>query len=71
MQFSSEVNWSLFDFIVMGILLLVFNFGIHFILRTTLKSVKKISLITLIILLFLFIWAELALGIIGFSFSGN
>lgn len=71
MQFSNEVHWSLFDFILMGLLLLALGFGIHLIIKKTNRMNQKIILITLTILLFLFIWAELAVGIVGSPFAGT
>lgn len=71
MQFSNEVHWSLFDFILMGLLLLALGFGIHLIIKKTNRLNQKIILITLTILLFLFIWAELAVGIVGSPFAGT
>lgn len=71
MQFSKEVNWSLFDFLVAGFLLL----GTAIILELILKNVKKTThrvllLIGLFCGLFL-VWAELAVGIVGTPFAGS
>jgi uncharacterized membrane protein len=68
MQFTDQVNWSLFDFILMGILLLALGFGIHLISLKTKTNRQKIIFITVAVLLFLFIWGELAVGIIGSPF---
>jgi hypothetical protein len=68
---SNEVNWSFFDFIVMGILILSFSFGIKQVLKTT-KNIKyRILIIGIILILFLLIWAELAVGIFGTPFAGS
>ncbi|MGB1536033.1 MAG: hypothetical protein ACPG84_08395, partial [Flavobacteriaceae bacterium] len=58
MQFSSEVNWSLFDFVIMGFLLLALGFSIRFIRNK--KSVLKYPLLMIIavVVLFFIIWAE-------------
>ncbi|MEK9852456.1 MAG: hypothetical protein VW441_05685 [Flavobacteriaceae bacterium] len=71
MQFSSEVNWSLFDFVIMGFLLLALGFGIRFIRNK--KSVLKYPLLMIIavVVLFFIIWAELAVGIFGSPFAGS
>ena len=71
MQFSSEVNWSLFDFVIMGFLLLSLGFGIRFIRNK--KSVLKYPLLMIIavVVLFFIIWAELAVGIFGSPFAGS
>lgn len=71
MQFSKEVNWSSFDFLVAGFLLL----GTAIILELILKNVKKTThrvllLIGLFCGLFL-VWAELAVGIFGTPFAGS
>jgi hypothetical protein len=68
---SNEVNWSFFDFIVMGILILSFSFGIKQVLKTT-KNIKyRIFIIGIILILFLLLWAELAVGIFGTPFAGS
>jgi hypothetical protein len=68
---SNEVNWSFFDFIVMGILILSLSFGIKQVLKTT-KNIKyRILIIGLILILFLLIWAELAVGIFDSPFAGS
>ena len=71
MQFSSEVTWSLTDFITMGILLLSVGMGIEFILRKTKSTQYRIALILGVILLFVLIWIELAVGIFGTSIAGT
>jgi hypothetical protein len=71
MQFTEDVNWSIYDFVVMGFLLLFFSLGID----VTMKKVKneniKILYVVLTILIFLLIWAELAVGIFGSQFAGD
>ena len=62
MQFTSEVRWDMADFIVMGALL--FGMASLFVVaaRTTARRHRK--LIGLIfVAAFLYIWAELAVGI--------
>ncbi len=71
MQFSTEVNWSLFDFIVMGGLLLTVGLFFELIMRTFRKPSVKIVLIVILFLLFLLTWAELAVGIFGTPFAGS
>jgi hypothetical protein len=71
MQFSSEVNWSIFDLVIMGILLLALGFSIRFIRNK--KSVLKYPLLMIIavVVLFFIIWAELAVGIFGSPIAGS
>ncbi|MDO9633627.1 MAG: hypothetical protein Q7J05_01110 [Paludibacter sp.] len=71
MQFTSEVNWELNDFIIMGFMLLFTGLSCELILRKV-KSVKNRLLICGVILFaFLLVWAELAVGIIGTPFAGS
>ena len=71
MQFSSEVNWSLLDFIVMGVLLLGAGLTFEVVLRKVPKKNNRIALIAVILIVFLLIWAELAVGIFGTPFAGS
>ena len=71
MQFTSEVDWSPFDFIVMGTLLVIIGSLIELVLRKVRKSDSRIAWIALLFLLFLLIWAELAVGIFGTPFAGS
>ena len=71
MQFTSEFNWSLRDFVMAGILLFGTSMVIELVLRKV-KSTKHRLLISGIILLLLFlVWAELAVGIFGSPIAGN
>lgn len=71
MQFTVEVNWSAFDFIIAGALLLTTGFAIELILRTVKKTSHRIILCGFALLLLAVIWAELAVGIFGTRFAGN
>jgi hypothetical protein len=67
----NEVNWSFFDFIVMGILILSLSFGIKQVLMTTKNTNYRILIIGIILLVFLLVWIELAVGIFDTPFAGN
>ena len=71
MQFSAVVSWSLFDFIVMGILLLGVGLSFEFVLRKISSNANRIALIAIILALFFLIWAELAVGIFGTTLAGS
>ncbi len=71
MQFSSDVNWSFFDFLVMGVLLLGVGLILELVLRKVPKKTNRIALIAIILIVFLLVWAELAVGIFGSSFAGS
>ena len=68
---SNEVNWSFFDFIVMGILILSMSFGIKQVVMTTKNTNYRILIIGMILVVFILIWVELAVGIFDTPFAGN
>ena len=63
MQFTSEVNWSLSDFVVMGGLIFITGLLSEFVLIKVKDPVQRISLVVLIIFVLLVVWADLAVGI--------
>ena len=71
MRITEEINWSLFDFIIMGVLILSVSIGINFTLSKTKNLKNRIIYIGILGLLFLLVWAELAVGIFGSPFAGN
>lgn len=71
MQFTTEVNWSLSDFIIGGILLFGTGVLCEFTFRKLKTSKYRLIIIAGILIVFLLIWAELAVGIFGTPFSGS
>jgi hypothetical protein len=71
MCITKEVNWSLYDFIKMGALILAVSTVIRFILHKTKNVKNRIIYLGIIGLIFFLIWAELAVGIFGTPFAGN
>jgi len=71
MQFTDEVNWSAFDFMVMGMLLLGTGLAVDLVIRKINKIQHKVVIIFVVLLAFLLIWAELAVGIFGSPFAGS
>ncbi|EKB47840.1 hypothetical protein [Cecembia lonarensis] len=71
MQFTEEVQWSPFDFILMGVLLSITGLGIDLILRKFPKLQQRLILIAFVLGAFFLIWAELAVGIFGSPFAGS
>jgi uncharacterized membrane protein YoaK (UPF0700 family) len=63
--FSSEVQWSGADYLIMGVLLFLLGSMIELVLRRTQKQSSRLLLIGISLLIFLLIWAELAVGIFG------
>jgi hypothetical protein len=63
MQFTKEVNWTLSDFGIAGVLL----FGTGLLCELAIRKIKntkyRIAVVLAILLVLLFVWAELAVGI--------
>lgn len=71
MQFTDEVNWTAFDFVVAGILFLGTGLLVELAIRkVTNKKYQIAAIVVLLAVLFLF-WAELAVGIFGTPFAGS
>ncbi|MBJ6119035.1 hypothetical protein JAO76_12580 [Pontibacter sp. BT310] len=71
MQFTNEVDWDLFDFIVMGVLLLSTGLVVELVIRKVRNMDYRIGLIAFILVALFLIWAELAVGIFGSPFAGS
>jgi hypothetical protein len=71
MQFNGSVHWSLGDFILMGLLLMGLGISITLILNRIKNRKKSLLYIWILIILFLLIWVELAVGIFNTSFAGS
>ena len=68
---TDEINWSPFDFIIMGFLLTFLGIGINFVINRIKNFKNRILYIGILVLIFLLIWAELSVGIFGTPFAGN
>jgi len=71
MFISDQINWSFFDFIIMAVLILTLSFSIKQLFNTTKKLKYRFMGIGFILLIFIMIWAELAVGIFSTPFAGN
>ena len=71
MQFTDEVNWDLADFVVAGVLLLGTGLMGELVIRKVKNTNYRIIIWVVLLLAFLLIWAELAVGIFGTPFSGD
>ena len=71
MQFTNEVDWKLTDFVIMGTLLLGTGLTCEFVLRKVKKSEYRLLICGAVLIAFLLIWAELAVGIFGTPFAGS
>ena len=71
MQFTTEVNWQLNDFLIAGALIIGTGLLIHFV-KDNIKNANKRSLFILaIIILVALLWAEMAVGIFGSPIAGS
>jgi len=71
MQFTDEVNWTLFDFVIAAILLLGTGLSCELVLRKIKKINLRIAICVTLLAGLLLIWAELAVGIFGTPFGGH
>lgn len=71
MQFTSEVNWTLGDFVVAGILLLATGLTLEFILRKVTRLSHRVLLVLSVLAVLALVWMELAVGIFGSPFAGS
>lgn len=71
MQFTTEVQWDVSDFVVMGGLLLATGFLMDLILRKVTNGKRRILLCAGLIIVFLLVWTEMAVGIFGSPIAGS
>ena len=69
--YSNQVNWYLFDFILMGFLFVLTGLSIHFILEKVRNKTFRIVPIIFVLIIFLMVWAELAVGVFGSLIAGS
>ena len=71
MQFTNEVNWNIYDFLIMGILLLITGLLSELVFRRVKSLTNRIIIYGILLLTFFIIWIELAVGIFGSPFAGS
>lgn len=71
MQFTNEVNWSFGDFVIAAILLFVIGISLLAVWQRIKDRKQRIFISLGVLLLFLLVWAELAVGIFNTPFAGN
>ncbi|PQA91718.1 hypothetical protein B0A69_17915 [Chryseobacterium shigense] len=69
--FSKEINWSVSDFLIAGVLLFSTSFLINVVRRKIKKRTHRILICIFILMAFALIWIELAVGILGSPWAGN
>ena len=71
MQYTEEVKWTILDFVVMGILLIATGSLFELIWRKVSRKANRNALYVILMMGFLLLWAELAVGIFGTPISGH
>ena len=71
MQLTNEVNWSFFFFIIMGALLTITGLLIGIVIKKDKYYKYREIYIVIIVIMFLLIWVELAVGLFGTPFAGD
>ena len=71
MQFTDEVVWDLTDFAVAGALLFGAGLAYELIAKKMSTTAYRVAVAIAIGIVFLLIWAELAVGIFGSPFAGS
>jgi ABC-type Mn2+/Zn2+ transport system permease subunit len=71
MQFTDEVNWTLFDFLIAGVLLLGTGLLCELVMRKVTKIEHRITICVVILAALILFWIELAVGIFGTPFAGS
>lgn len=63
MQFTTEVNWDAADFLIFGLMLVAACGAWELALRLTRHARRRAVVALAIVAAFLFVWAELAVGV--------
>jgi hypothetical protein len=71
MQFTNEVDWNLFDFAVMGVLLTGTGLLCELVLRRVNSTKNRIVLCGAVLIGFFLVWVELAVGLFGTPLAGS
>jgi hypothetical protein len=66
-----DLDWNIFDFLIMGLLILFFSIAINLILNHLNSSKLRLILVLMLVILFLLVWAELAVGVFGTPLAGT
>ena len=71
LQFTDEVDWSLFDFVLAGVLLLGTGLMCELVMRKVTKIGHRVAICLALMAALFLIWLELAVGIFGTPFAGS
>lgn len=68
---AEGVDWSASDFVIMGVLLALVGLGIETAMHVLVTWRSRLIACAAVLLVFLIIWAELAVGLIGTPLAGS
>ncbi len=68
---KAEFKWTFTDFTFAFILLSTFGFGVEYLVRKTTSKKGKFLIILILTLLFILLWAELAVGVFDSPIAGD
>lgn len=68
---AEGVDWSASDFAIMGVLLAALGLGIEAAVRLLTGWRSRLIVIGAVLIVFLAIWVELAVGVFGTPFAGS
>ncbi len=71
MKLTDGVNWSMFDFILAGTLLLGSGLACELVFRNVKKTQHRIAIVAGLLLVLLLVWVELAVGLFGTPLAGS
>ena len=71
MQFSDEVSWSAFDFILAAALLFSTAIVCNWVWSKVKNTKTKFVLCAVVLFVLILVWAEMAVGIFNSPISGN
>lgn len=71
MRFTAEVQWGLMDFVVAGGLLLSVGLLIAFVMNQPVFQKYRWVIISAVVLVFVLLWMELAVGVFGSPLAGS
>jgi hypothetical protein len=71
MRFTNEVNWTVGDFLVAGVLLGGTGLAYVLLARRTRQAKRRIAIGAALLVALVLVWVELAVGIFGTSLAGT
>jgi len=70
-QLTDQVNWSRMDFVIAASLLFTLALGIDLLSKLIEIRRSRLLCFTILVLIFILIWAELAVGLFGTRWAGS